>query len=128
MARLYGIVGGICGMLSVMLGAFGAHALENRLTEAALETYHTGVQYQMYHALALLVLALIAASGRVKRARIRLAGIFFIAGIVLFSGSLYVISLTGLTKFGIVAPFGGVSFVLGWLMIALSARDFAKNT
>jgi len=86
------------------------------------------VQYQMYHALALLVLALIAASGRVKRARIRLAGIFFIAGIVLFSGSLYVISLTGLTKFGIVAPFGGVSFVLGWLMIALSARDFAKNT
>ncbi len=59
MARLYGIVGGICGILSVTLGAFGAHALENRLSEAALDTYHTGVQYQMYHALALIVLALL---------------------------------------------------------------------
>ena len=128
MARLYLMVGGLCGLLSIALGAFGAHALENRLSEAALATYHTGVQYQMYHALALILLALLAASGRVKAGRIRWAGVFFMLGIVLFCGSLYVISLSGITTFGMIAPFGGVSFILGWLMIAMSAGDFAKNT
>lgn len=122
MARRYITVGAILGLLSIAFGAFGAHTLERVLSPEVLETFHTGVEYQMYHAIALVLTGLLAIQSSVEAKWIRLAGYFFIAGVILFSGSLYVVSLAGISAFGIVAPFGGFSMMLGWLFMILSVR------
>jgi len=127
MAKRFIVIGSILGLLSIAFGAFGAHALESRLSESAMETYHTGVEYQMYHAIALVLAGILATHASIDERRIRLSGIFFIIGVVLFSGSLYAVSLLGISTFGIVAPFGGFSMMLGWLFLALAARKIAKN-
>src|SRR5262245_1725008 len=100
--------------LAVVLGAFGAHAMQSRYDAAALQTFETAVRYQMYHALALLGCGLLGKAG------IRSAGAAacFVAGIVLFSGSLYALVLCGASWLGAVTPFGGVAFVLGWALLA----------
>jgi uncharacterized membrane protein YgdD (TMEM256/DUF423 family) len=100
--------------LAVGLGAFGAHALKNRLTPDMLAVFETGVKYQVYHALALLLLAALRGPSK--------AAWCFTAGIVLFSGSLYVLALTGVRKWGAVTPIGGVLFLAGWLIL-LFARS-----
>lgn len=127
MTRRFITIGGILGLLSIAFGAFGAHALESKLTEAAMETYHTGVEYQMYHAIALVLAGILAAHANTDLRLIRLSGIFFIAGVLLFSGSLYAVSLLGISRFGMVAPFGGFSMMLGWLFLVLAVRNFAKK-
>lgn len=122
------VMGSASAFISIALGAFGAHALKERLTEEVLATYHTGVEYQMYHAIALILTALIALHVNEKGARsLKWAGIFFVAGTILFSGSLYAYSLSGIASFGIIAPFGGVSFLLGWVNLLLSAKNLAKR-
>lgn len=93
--------------LAVGLGAFGAHALKNRLTPDMLAVFETGVKYQIYHALALLLLAALRGPNK--------AAWCFSAGIVLFSGSLYILALTGVRKWGAVTPIGGLLFLAGWL-------------
>ena len=119
MSKPFLILGAVNAMLAVMLGAFGAHGLRGRLSEAMLAVYHTGVQYHFYHALGLILLGLLAlhlpASGLLKA-----AGWLMFAGILLFSGSLYVLALTQLRWLGIITPFGGVAFIIAWLLTALA--------
>lgn len=109
----------VLGFLGVMLGAFAVHGLETRLSERMLANFETGARYQMYHALAM-GLAAFAMRGRAARLA-NAAGFLFLTGIVLFSGSLYVMALTGITKLGMVTPLGGLSMMAGWMALALAA-------
>ena len=108
----------IFGGLSVVLGAFGAHALKNRLDAYALQVFETAVRYQMFHALALLGVALVAS--HVESTAIKLAGWSFCLGILLFSGSLYTLAATGVKVLGAVAPVGGLFLIGGWGCLAWS--------
>jgi uncharacterized membrane protein YgdD (TMEM256/DUF423 family) len=118
--RTFLLVGAVSGFLGVALGAFGAHGLRGRLSPDMLAVFETAVRYQMYHTLALLAVA--AAIGRLGDAQLLLiAGWFFVAGIVLFSGSLYVLALTGVAAFGAVTPIGGLALLIGWACLALFA-------
>ncbi|MBV9331484.1 MAG: DUF423 domain-containing protein [Alphaproteobacteria bacterium] len=106
------------GAIAVAAGAFGAHALRARLDAHALGVFETGARYQMYHALAI---GLSAFAIRARAAQAQLAAMFFLGGIVLFSGSLYLLALTGMRGFGFVTPFGGIGFLIGWLLLAWAA-------
>lgn len=120
------VFGGVYGLLGVGLGAFGAHALRDRLDPALLAVFRTGVDYQMWHALALLAVGLLA--GRVTGAWLHAAGAAFALGVLLFSGSLYVLALAGLRGFGMVTPLGGLAFIIGWICLivaVLRAPPFA---
>jgi uncharacterized membrane protein YgdD (TMEM256/DUF423 family) len=113
MDRTFLLLGGILGFLGVGFGAFGAHALRTRLSPEMLAVFETGVRYQMYHTLAMLIVA--AAIGHIGSARLLVAaGWSFFAGIVLFSGSLYALALTGVTTLGAITPIGGLLFLAGW--------------
>jgi uncharacterized membrane protein YgdD (TMEM256/DUF423 family) len=115
------ISGALLAALAVILGAFGAHALKAVLDETQLNTFETGVRYQFYHSFALLITGIIYQAYPVKQ--IKLASTFFLIGIALFSGSLYLITLfkmndvVGLTGVGALTPIGGVFFILGWVML-----------
>ncbi|WP_054950310.1 DUF423 domain-containing protein [Numidum massiliense] len=114
--RLFLILGAFNMFLSVALGAFGAHGLEGKVSERMLANWQTGTQYHMAHALGLLLIALLA--GKLSdSALVTAGGWFIVAGIVLFSGSLYVMALTNITKLGMITPIGGVSFLIGWLLV-----------
>jgi uncharacterized membrane protein YgdD (TMEM256/DUF423 family) len=120
MDRNFMLIGALGGFLGVAFGAFGAHALRSRLTPEMLAVFETAVRYQMYHALALLLTA--AAIGRVGDARLlMMAGWFFTAGIVLFSGSLYALALTGVTILGAITPLGGLALLAGWASLMVFA-------
>ena len=111
------ILGSINMFLSVALGAFGAHALKASLQPDMMAVYHTGNQYHFYHATGLLAVAL--ASGFFTNSRLIFwSGVFILAGLILFSGSLYVLSLTGQRWLGMITPFGGMAFLVGWLLLA----------
>ena len=120
MARLFLAIASLLGALSVAGGAFGAHALKDRLSETALGSFETGIRYQMYHAIALLVVALLIERSP-NASSLTAAGWCFIAGIVLFSGSLYGLSLAGIKALGPVTPLGGVAFIAGWICLAISS-------
>jgi uncharacterized membrane protein YgdD (TMEM256/DUF423 family) len=120
MDRTFLLIGSVLGFLGVMFGAFGAHALRTRLSPEMLAVFETGVRYQMYHAFAVLIVA--AAIGRIGDAPwLVLAGWFFFAGVLLFSGSLYALALTGIGTLGIVTPVGGLLFLIGWACLAVFA-------
>ncbi len=120
MDQLFFILGSLSGGLAVALGAFGAHALRARLTPDLLTTFETGVRYQMYHALALLAVA--AAITRWSASNLpNVAGWLFVAGTVLFSGSLYLLCFTHKRWLGAVTPFGGLAFIAGWVCLVLAA-------
>lgn len=108
--------------LAVALGAFGAHALKNRLTEDRQKTYQTGIQYHIAHGQGLILLGLAAAQFE-STTQIVLAGWFLLAGIILFSGSLYALSLTGIRKLGAITPIGGVCFLAGWVIFVIAAMQ-----
>ena len=112
MDRRFFVLGAVLAMVGVAAGAFGAHALKTRLAPEMLAVFETGVRYQLVHALALLATAW--ASHRWPGAITTAAGWLFVAGIVLFSGSLYVLALSDVRELGIVTPFGGMAFLLGW--------------
>jgi uncharacterized membrane protein YgdD (TMEM256/DUF423 family) len=114
--RVFAGVGAVAALLAVALGAFGAHALRSRLTPADLDIFETGVRYQMYHALALFGVAW--ASSRWPGGVTHAAGWAFLVGIVIFSGSLYLLVLLGQRWLGAVTPLGGVAFLLGWTLLA----------
>lgn len=122
MARLFFAIAALFAAFSVAGGAFGAHALKGKLTDSALASFETGIRYQMFHALALLIVAaLIAQYPEVKS--LVTTGWCFIAGIVLFSGSLYGLTLGGVKAFGPVTPLGGVALIVGWLVLAWTNRS-----
>nr|WP_305120978.1 DUF423 domain-containing protein [Saccharibacillus sp. JS10] len=111
-------------MIGVALGAFGSHILGARLGEDALKTFQTGIQYHFIHALAMLIAAVGIGVWGASRRLIWAAWLFF-AGIIMFSGSLYLLSTTGLKIFGPITPLGGLAFIAGWILLALS---FGRQT
>src|ERR1041384_5527265 len=117
MDRGFALLGSVSAFLAVAAGAFGAHALRNRLPSDLLAAFETGARYQMYHALALLFVAW--AASRWPAPPVRVAGWMFVGGTVCFSGSLYLLSLTGTRWLGAVTPLGGVLFLGGWLALAV---------
>ena len=118
MTRIFFLFGCIFALLAVAAGAFGAHALRDRLTPDLLAAFETGARYQMYHALALLAAS--GASARWPSRHVAVAGWLFAAGILIFSGSLYVLALTGERWLGAVTPLGGLCLLAGWGALASS--------
>ena len=119
MQRGFLMLAAFFGFTGVALGAFAAHGLKSRLTPEYLTIFHTGVTYQLVHTLALLGIALLAT--QIPGRLITWAGASFAIGILLFSGSLYLLTLTGISKLGIITPFGGLAFLIGWLCLGLAA-------
>jgi uncharacterized membrane protein YgdD (TMEM256/DUF423 family) len=117
--RTFLLIGAVSGALGVALGAFGAHGLRGRLTPEMLAVFETGVRYQMYHTLAVLLVAVMA--DRLDSRLLPAAGWAFTSGIVIFSGSLYILATTGLTWLGAITPLGGLAFLVGWACLALAA-------
>ena len=116
MNRALGVLGGAFGFLAVAAGAFGAHGLRGRLAPDLLAVFETAARYQMYHALALLAVVLLLE--RRPSPALRAAGWCFVTGVVLFSGSLYMLALTGTAWWGAVTPLGGLAFLAGWVTLA----------
>jgi uncharacterized membrane protein YgdD (TMEM256/DUF423 family) len=111
-------IGAFVLALAVMIGAFGAHALEGTLDAYSKGVYETGVQYHFYHALGLLIVSLLPGIGALSAKRAGWICGLLLAGVVLFSGSLYALAITGVRMLGAVTPFGGVAFIAAWLMLA----------
>lgn len=128
MTRIFIIIAALAGLLAVALGAFGAHGLRGQIDATSLAAFNTGVQYQMYHALALLLVTVLMRLFPVRlfpASRLLLwSGAAFIVGIMLFSGSLYGLALTSAGWLGPVTPLGGLSFMLGWLLLGCAALNF----
>jgi uncharacterized membrane protein YgdD (TMEM256/DUF423 family) len=121
MDRTFLLAGAVAGLVAVAFGAFGAHGLRGRLTPEMLAVFETGVRYHMYHALALLLVAALSRDVAHGGRAIAAAGWLFISGIVLFSGSLYLLAVTGVTVLGAITPIGGVAFLAGWALLAIAA-------
>lgn len=121
------IAGAVNAAIAVALGAFGAHALKEKLSEHYLAIWETAVQYQMFHALALIAIGILMSPtlfGSVTQ--LSWAGYLILAGIIIFSGSLYVLSLTGIGILGAITPIGGVAFIVGWIMLIIAAIKFSN--
>ena len=119
MLRGFLMLAAFFGFTGVALGAFAAHGLKNRLTPEYLTIFHTGVTYQLVHTLALFGVAFLAT--QIPGRLITWAGVSFAVGILLFSGSLYLLTMTGISKLGIITPFGGLAFLAGWVCLGLAA-------
>jgi uncharacterized membrane protein YgdD (TMEM256/DUF423 family) len=119
MNNLFLVLAGINGFIAVSLGAFAAHGLKSMLGPDLLATFQTGVQYHMYHSLALLAVGILVLQFPAQTG-LRIAGFLFLAGIVIFSGSLYVLALSGIRWLGAITPIGGVAFLAGWALLAWS--------
>ncbi|MGF1458234.1 MAG: DUF423 domain-containing protein [Leptolyngbyaceae cyanobacterium] len=119
--KLFLAIAAVLGGLSVTGGALASHALQGILSERALETFGTGIRYQLYHALALLIVALLLGMTEQATAWLTATGWLFVSGTFLFSGSLYVLSLSGIKAFGPVTPIGGVALIVGWFCLLISA-------
>jgi uncharacterized membrane protein YgdD (TMEM256/DUF423 family) len=113
------VAGGFLALLAVMAGAFGAHGLRNLVSERGLEVFQTAVTYQMYHSIALVLVALLAGQGLSRKLLGWSAG-FLLAGILLFSGSLYLLVLTDIRWIGPITPLGGLCFMVGWALVITS--------
>lgn len=115
------IAGAINAFLAVAFGAFGAHALKEKLSEKYLAIWETAVQYQMYHAIGLIVIGILMSSNIIGNvSQLSWAGYFMLAGIVIFSGSLYVLSLSAIGILGAITPIGGVAFLTAWVLVILA--------
>jgi uncharacterized membrane protein YgdD (TMEM256/DUF423 family) len=120
MIRLFLVLGATLAGISVAAGAFGAHALKEKLSERMLEIFDTGARYQMYHALALLIVGVLLSRSDMSQSLLNASGISFLIGIGLFSGSLYALSFSGVKVLGAIAPLGGAAFLIGWACLAIS--------
>lgn len=121
------IAGAVNAAIAVAFGAFGAHALKDRLSEHYLAVWETAVQYQMFHAIALLAIGILMSSSLFgPSTQLSWAGYLILAGIIIFSGSLYVLSLSGIGVLGAITPIGGVAFIIGWIMLIIAAVKFGK--
>lgn len=124
MTRIFLTIAGALAGISVILGAFASHALKGNLSDRALEIWETGTKYQMYHALALILVALLLSRLTSDSTPLVVAGYAFITGVVLFSGSLYALSLSGIKWLGAITPLGGVAFIIGWICFVIAAWGF----
>jgi len=113
------VLGALFALLAVMAGAFGAHGLRGVIDERGLEVFQTAVTYQIYHSLALILVAILPVAG-LSRRLLGIAAGFFVAGILLFSGSLYLLVLTDLRWIGPVTPVGGIGFMVGWILVLMA--------
>ncbi|BAZ13190.1 hypothetical protein NIES4071_50290 [Calothrix sp. NIES-4071] len=118
MKQIFITIAAILGASSVAAGAFGTHSLRGQLSERALEIFEVGTRYQMYHALALLGVAILLTNSPEPNKTLVVSGWLFITGILLFSGSLYALSLTNTFSLGILTPLGGAAFIAGWITLA----------
>jgi len=118
-AKLFLLLGSANAMLAVMLGAFGAHALKTRLDESLLRVYQTAVEYHFYHALGLILIGVIAMNIQ-ENIWIKNSGWMMFAGIILFSGSLYLLSILNMRWLGMITPLGGLLFIFAWLSLCIS--------
>ncbi|AIE61609.1 DUF423 domain-containing protein [Bacillus methanolicus] len=121
--KLFIILGAINAFLSVALGAFGAHGLEGKIEPKYMEIWKTGVTYQMFHAAGLLVIGILLGKVPVN-SLLSLSGWLMFIGIVLFSGSLYVLSVTRISVLGAITPFGGISFLAAWVLLVIAAAKY----
>jgi|SRR5438105_11562426 len=120
MDRVFIAIGALSGCIAVGAGAFGAHALRDRLSADMLQVFQTAVTYQMYHALALIGVGILLARFSIDGSPwLTAAGWLFVAGSILFSGSLYALALSGTSWLGAITPLGGLAFLLGWLALAI---------
>ena len=125
MAKLFIFLGSISAMLAVGLGAFGAHALKSRFDDYAMGVFETAVQYHFYHSFALLIVGVVALS-QPQTVLLKTSGYLFFLGLIIFSGSLYILSLSGLRWLGAVTPLGGLAFIAGWACLAAASwKSFA---
>jgi uncharacterized membrane protein YgdD (TMEM256/DUF423 family) len=115
--KFFVVLGSLNAFLAVALGAFGAHGLKSKVSAEMLTVWQTGVQYHMFHALGLILLGILIHL-LPQIAQLRVSGWLFFSGIILFSGSLYVMVLSGVRALGMVTPIGGITFLLGWLLMA----------
>lgn len=120
MTNIFLVIASILGGLSVVAGSFATHALKDKLSQHFLEIFQTGSRLQMYHSLALLMVAFLLTIEDEPQSLIVVAGYAFIAGIIIFSGSLYTLSLTGIKWLGAITPIGGVAFIIGWSCLAIA--------
>ncbi len=123
MSKMYLLIAAVNGFLAVALGAFGAHGLKRKLSAEMLAVYQTGVQYHFYHTLALFGVALLMAQ-LPQSSALRWSGLLFCIGIAIFSGSLYVLSITGMRWLGAITPLGGVAFLAGWILLAIAVWNW----
>jgi uncharacterized membrane protein YgdD (TMEM256/DUF423 family) len=121
MDKVFFMIGSILGGLAVASGAFGAHGLKKMVSPEMLDTWDKAVRYQMYHALAFLALAWALTHWPAQTKLLALGGWLFLAGVALFSGSLYILVLSGVKWLGAITPFGGVAMVAGWVCLLLAA-------
>lgn len=113
-------IGAFLGLTAVGVGAFGAHLLSDMLTPHALSRYNTGVEYQFYHAITILMVSLLRIKeNSAHNQLLKYSGYAFTIGVILFSGSLYLYALTGLSKFGMITPIGGLALMLGWILLII---------
>jgi len=132
MHKKFVTTGALLGAIAVALGAFGAHGLKKIVPAETVQTFQTGVQYQMYHALALLLTSMLYEKCSQKFAQI--AGVLFIIGIILFSGSLYLLTVgraaetASFDKAGIITPFGGAAFIAGWVFLFVAAMKKSESS
>ncbi|MCM3636419.1 DUF423 domain-containing protein [Sporosarcina luteola] len=121
------IAGAVNAAIAVALGAFGAHALKERLSERYLAIWETAVQYQMFHAIGLIAVGILMSSSLFGTSTaLTWAGYLLLAGIIIFSGSLYILSLSGIGILGAITPIGGVAFIAGWIMLIIAAVKFGR--
>ncbi|MBW4558973.1 MAG: DUF423 domain-containing protein [Trichormus sp. ATA11-4-KO1] len=123
MAQIFVSVAAVFGGLSVAAGAFASHALREKISERSLEIFETGARYQMYHALALLLVAILISRSESPQPTLVVSGWLFIIGMAIFSGSLYALSLTGVKSLGAITPLGGVAFLAAWGALAFAAGN-----
>lgn len=122
MMKIFIILGALCTMMSVGTGAFGAHGLEGKLSDKYMSVWEKAVNYQMYHGLGLIMIGIISGTTSIN---VNWAGWLLFFGIVLFSGSLYILPLTQIRILGAITPIGGVLFIVGWLMLIIATFKFA---
>lgn len=120
MPRHYWFYTAVNGLVVVMLGAFGAHGLEGHLSVGALQTWHTAVQYQMFHAVGLVAVASLLQAGN-REPVLLWSGRLFVAGLLIFCGSLYLLALTGIKLLGAITPIGGVAWLVAWGLLGKAA-------
>jgi uncharacterized membrane protein YgdD (TMEM256/DUF423 family) len=126
MQRKWMMLGAVLTMLSVAIGAFGAHMLKGKIGADAIAVYETGVQYHMIHAIGLLIIGLTA--GQLgPSTKLKWAARLLFIGIIIFSGSLYVLSISGIKILGAITPIGGVAFIVGWLLLAIDVWQRGKD-
>ena len=126
MYKLFLILGSINAATAVSMGAFGAHSLKTKISEDMLSVFKTAVQYHFYHSLGLLIVGLLTIYLKPEK-HIKIAGWMMFIGIILFSGSLYILSSTGIRWLGIITPFGGIAFILSWIYVVIAVWKWSSS-